>query len=294
MSASFHSDLKSKDHPKEENVYRRLASALAIALAMLLLVTGLVLATTITIDGNTGDWPGDPGPCTPGPTPPCAMISTDPNEGTIPDGYDLEQTWFTNDATYAYFRIDTYAPITFTRNAERIDFCLDADQDGGGGTGWTDGTCNGISADNIVRLVNIFGSPAIQLLSCDAGGCNTLLWTGTTADFALGTHAVEMRVPFVEFTPAITNGQAISMAAYFDNSDSPPDDHSPDSGANTIIVGCGAPGGNCSPTAITLNTLEAKTEAKNQTAGLILIATAMLAIGVVGAVSAARRRRYHA
>ena len=89
-------------------------------------------------------------------------------------------------------------------------------------------------------------------------------------------------------TFGITNGQTISMSVYFDNADSDNDDHTPDSGSYGITFGCGAPGGDCSPTAVTLNSLEAKTDTQNNTAVLIL-AGAVLTLGV--AVVAIRRRR---
>ena len=90
-------------------------------------------------------------------------------------------------------------------------------------------------------------------------------------------------------TFGITNGQTISMSVYFDNADSDNDDHTPDSGSYGITFGCGAPGGDCSPTAVTLNNLEAKTDAPNNNTAVLILAGAVLTLGV--AVVAIRRRR---
>ena len=260
-----------------------------LAVVGALTIVGVVLAATITIDRNTTDWPGDP-TCTIGATG-CALVNLAPQEGTIPDQYNLEQTWFTNDTQYLYFRIDTYAPIDFSRLGERIDFCLDTDQDTS--TGWVDGTCNSIGSEYLVELANERTGLNLYLISCSTASCATIDWTGTGTgpdpDFALGTHAIEIRVPLSAFSPSLTNGQAINEAAYFDNSDSPPDDHSPDTGSNTIIVGCATPG-NCSPTAITLSSLDAKSQTENA-ASLVLLAVVVLGLGTLGFVTIRRRAR---
>ena len=77
---------------------------------------------------------------------------------------------------------------------------------------------------------------------------------------------------------------AMPTAIYYDNGMENPEDAVPDSG--TFSIGCGT------PTAITLNNLEARAEATNTSTVLILIAAMSLGLGVVGTV-AIRRRKQH-
>jgi hypothetical protein len=250
---------------------RKLGMAVAaVSLAAVLLV-GVAAAAVITIDGDGTDWPGNPS-CPPGQTG-CALVGIDPDEAAIPNEYDIEQTWFTNDGTYAYFRIDTYAPVNFTRPFEHIDICLDTDRDAT--TGWVDNTCNSIGAERMLRLSNDdLGVTSARILACTSVACNSLIGVGT---FAIGSRPIELRTP-LSFWGAITNGQTISMAMYFDNADSPPDDHNPDSGSYAVTLGCGAPGGGCSPTTITLITLNATADVKNPLPLIVVSAVAVCAV----------------
>jgi len=157
---------------------------------------------------NRSDWlcigGNDPDEQPDAPNPPTDTIY-------LSNKYDVEQIWFTNDATNAYWRIDTYSNPSFIEGA-RVDICLDTDRDAS--TGYVGGTCNNIGTDRRVRAWNL-NPVVVTVNSCTSSGCNTTLGSGT---FASGTHIFEFQAPIA--TLGVTNGQVVSMTIYFDNSDS--------------------------------------------------------------------------
>jgi hypothetical protein len=84
------------------------------------------------------------------------------------------------------------------------------------------------------------------------------------------------------------------MAIYFDNQDSDNDDHIPDSGYITFTIGCGSPGGDCSPTAINLASLSAtssSTISSNGNSAMPLVALGTVSVAVLATAVAFQLRR---
>lgn len=83
-----------------------------------------------------------------------------------------------------------------------------------------------------------------------------------------------------------------TVAVYYDNGASPTEDSVPDAPPYpTVLIGCDETSGPCSPTAVTLNNLEARPAETNTTAVVILGATLVLAFGALGTLAIRRRKQ---
>ena len=133
---------------------RRLGIVLIAVSIGTLLVAGVALATTITVNGIGTDWPGNKSPRTPGiqpcvPGPGCSWVTSDA-QGDVnsPPGpqYDLSDLWATNNSTTLFFRTDTYSDVGTwtgtTLNRGVLNICLDSDNNPGTGLNQDAGVCN--------------------------------------------------------------------------------------------------------------------------------------------------------
>ncbi|MBK6711444.1 MAG: hypothetical protein IPG51_14080 [Chloroflexi bacterium] len=262
---------------------------LVVFFLLLLAMVGTVVAgaTTIAVDGTPTDWPGDDSathithPLPPGtPSTPsctafnagCALIAWDPDEqpddtSGIRDEFDIEQVWFTNDATTGYFRTDTYdntfyiGRFTNPSGTSNVDFCID--EDNNPLTGVNVSGCEDVGAECLVEL---FKNNTADVTVYDLEG----------SAFAPGTVSVNSRFTEISFplsTCGLTNA-TYSVEVFFNNGALDNDDNVPDTGTVDLPVGSG------SPTAVSL---ESFTPAANSTLPVIgfvgFLALAIISLG---------------
>jgi hypothetical protein len=239
--------------------FPRIALFLAVSLA--LAMTGLVLATSITVDGDPSDWPGadDCAIMTNG----CPRVINDPkndvNYTEEPTGttyyypkWDIGNVYATNDTSNFYWRMDTYSDTALSGSAF-IYICMDTDQDTS--TGGEISQCEGAPStsmsgvDYILYLiaVPVHGAYLYQCPDTATEFANCSL--SATGSIGVMTHTIETSIPLSNV--GIDTNRTISVATYFDNADSPSDDNVPDSGQLAVMIGTG------SPTAVTLSTIDA-------------------------------------
>lgn len=255
---------------------RLLKMAGFVSLLMGLLMVGVALATTITVDGNPADWPGHPS-CTAG-DPGCSFLTSDPDEATVPDANDIVEVWVTNSPSDVYFRLDTVTSTSFA-SGQFVRICMDMPSQG---PGVAVNGCPGLSTDRMILLL----SAGARVADCNALNCNdnfTIFFSGAVASVSTLTTVTEVGATITSLgLTSLDDGDTITTMIYFDNNNSPPDDNIPDSGTLTWTVGTG------SPTAITLTDLTATPGANAAlvgAAGLVLLGTAFLLF---------RRSRKHA
>lgn len=94
---------------------RLLLSAIAIVLVVGL-HSSAVRATTITVDGNSDDWPS------------AALLATDVAGDSVSSTADFEAVYFTNDSTHMYWRFDTQSSTSWGL-IQQIKICMDIDND---------------------------------------------------------------------------------------------------------------------------------------------------------------------
>jgi hypothetical protein len=279
---------------------RKLGVAGVIAVVMSLVVAGVVLALTITVDGDILDWtPSGGGPND-------ALVHSDAHEADIPDLWNISDLFFTNNSSTIFFRWDTFDNTDYLGTFQLL--CIDIDPNASPVTGGSIAQCNGqagvpmTGVDYIVRIVD--GGPnnggSMQLRRCATG---VLLWqsctivSGSVLQFAFATSHSELSVRlqdigYVSPFTGCPNGQGSQpctthIGLYFDNGATPPDDNVPDTGDIVVLIGCGGPG-NCSPTAITLNSLQAQPT----TSPIVPVAlVGVSALALIGVVFVARRRK---
>ena len=135
--------------------------------------------------------------------------------------------------------------------------------------------------EGIDRYVEVHGpTPSITVYDSDY----VTEISDANAQVAKSGAITEFRVSLAALgiTNAATCKTDFPMGIYLDNQLEDPDDNTPDTG--TATANCGA------PTAITLSSLEAKADAQNNTAALILAASAVATLGLAGVVMVRRRR----
>ena len=213
-------------------------AVLITSLILTLMMTGIVQAITIVVDGTKeAVWDTGSGGQTPG-------SQSDVNEGTITDGYDIEEFKWTNDTTNMYFLMDTYATTIWTGTpAPTLVICIDVDNNTG--TGGSYANCNNMTGIDRSIIVTRFGAEVYN------GDPNT----GTYVDVATSARSGDITEVGVELADlgipgTFTCSQGMPTAVYFDNGITDPDDNTPDSG--TISIGCGA------PTAVTISKIGAQ------------------------------------
>jgi hypothetical protein len=254
----------SKYNPKRSLVVR----VLIIAFTLTLTVTGIASAITIVIDGvKETAWSGIPGQ-TPG-------TITVPNEGTITDGYDIEEFLWTNDTTNMYFLLQTYADTIWAGTPmPTVYICLNTDNNTG--TGGNYPNCNGMTGiDKYIRVQrrNPLGTALnvdVYNLGPNDGQPSLNLTVGVRVN-----NINEFYVSLADLGLATvgTCAGVHAAAIYFDNGIVDPDDTVPTAG--TLDMTCG------SPTAITLTDLTARTSTNvvaGSLAGILLLSVAFLLI----------------
>lgn len=289
---------------------RRVSLVIVLSVAALLAVTGVVLATVISVDGNPTDWPGHPD-CTVG-NPGCSAVITDALDVTyagnpVEPEYDLNHLWLTNDGTNLYVRIDTYPAITSTWLQQGVsiptmNFCFDTDSNVATGSVAPISNCNlGSTMSGVDRVITFqddgSGLPtAVRVRACSgAWPCpaNAVYLSHVAVAYVNqgsgSESATEWSIPLADMGYTGSSVYTTTVAVYYDNGASPTEDSVPDAPPYpTVLVGCDTINGPCSPTAVTLNNLEATADAQNNTAALVLAATVVVALGLAG--MALRRR----
>ncbi len=252
---------------------------------------GLVFAATITIDGDPSDWPGTED-CTIGAAG-CPRVAGDPDEtgvGDIPNQWDIENVYMTNNATTLFWRFDTYSDTNHNISTE-IFICMDTDAltTTGGSISQCDGAPS-TSMDGVDYVLDIYrGNPLVDLLSCPDTGttiadCSVVTTATVSVASSSSTTEVSVLLSDLDINSTTCDPQPcdITASVYFDNGDTPPDDNVPDSGQFTPTVGGG------SPTAITLRSVSARPRYANT---VVLLAGTLAALGTLGLVSWTSRRR---
>lgn len=251
--------------------------ALLLGVSLALVISGVVLATIITVDGDPSDWPAG------------ALLTTDPNEALVPDEGDIKDVYATNSgpATIgsAYFMLQSYGvPMEFDLG-DTLYICVDTDNSdvtgatlGGGGfpTSCTD------AEGGIDRVIEIYRDQFGTLYSCDNSGCSTVLGGVPSWSFNAANATIEVSVLLSDLgITALQDGQTLPVVFYYDTDDLN-DDNVPDSGSLGWPVGTG------SPTAITLSSLNAHSGVAMPTAFALIAATLA---GGAGLFVLSRRRK---
>lgn len=231
---------------------KKIKWALPLALLLAFLTSIVAFAITIIIDGTRESaWNGG------------GSISDDGgNEIGIRDQNDIDRIQYTNDTTYYYFLIDTFAN-TIWNNPFGLDpsfyICLNVDNDTGTGTGGLTQCSNG-AMTGIDFIIEILGGPTLALNIYD-DNFNSV--TDTDKQVAFLNDITEVRVTASAIGLTSANCLAtMPTAFYFDNGIADNEDSTPDNG--TVNIGCGA------PTAVTLTDLTVRNGGS------------MIAIGVAG------------
>ncbi|MGC9399701.1 MAG: hypothetical protein ACP5HM_11260 [Anaerolineae bacterium] len=219
--------------------------ALLLAVSLALVVSGVVLATVITVDGDPSDWPSG------------ARLTTDPDEANVSNEWDIEDVYATNSGPAstgkAFFMVQSYGtPMEFDF-ADYLFICVDTDADNTTGAQvGTTGSPNACTTaregiDSFIRIAeNAYG----VLYTCNTSSCSavgsTPVWSFNASD---GTIEVEETLANLGIT-ADQDGATLPLVFYYDN-DSLYDDNIPDTGYLEWKVGTG------SPTAVTLSAIDA-------------------------------------
>ena len=255
--------------------------ALLLAVSLALVISGVVLAITIAVDGDReAAWSGSGGQ-TPG-------IAGDLNEGAISDNVDIEIFQWTNDQTDFYFLVDVWAAAPLMPALAPINICLDADNnlatDIPVSNAIQRNRCSyptGVSGiDTVVeayRLGN--GSLWVDVYNV-AVDPQILLGAGTLGyNPSAATPVVEISVPvgLLGYGPGVCPA-TIPMVVYYDGGDTNPDDNLPDRG--TASINCGL------PTAVTFSVVDASS---SFAAPVALVALGL--VGALGVVVLSRRRK---
>jgi hypothetical protein len=221
-----------------------------LVILLLGILTSVVYAANITVDGDPSDWPGNPG-CTildPG----CSQLANDPDESastSMPAGTDVRTVWGTNSTTHLFARFDTEATTVNFSGGEFVRLCLDIVAQGPGQTDV--GGCSGFNTDRLLWVTDFGSGPEVRAYNCNAVNCNSPFAASTgTGTFSQSGVVNELSIVFSALGLSSTDdGSTMNMVVYFDNNGLPQDDNIPDSGTLPWPIGSG------SPTAITLNNL---------------------------------------
>jgi hypothetical protein len=271
----------------------KFGAAVAMAIIGVLLVAGVASAITIVVDGaKEVAWNGAGGQ-TPG-------IQTDPDEATIDNRYDIKEFRWTNDALmtspwgHMYFLVETFGnlDVNYPPLAPQIIICVNTDNNTTTGN-TASGYCNdmaGIDRKITVNLVALsvlvqrWTGTAWATVAQPVGGMRSVAWQDTGGVGIADLPYVEIGVDLQSL--GVINGatclSAMPTAIYYDNGMVDPEDAVP--GVGTFNIGCG------SPTAIALNNLQAKADAQNNTAVIILATSIVATLGLAGVVISRRHR----
>ena len=254
--------------------------------AIFALLIGLSMATvvsaiTIIIDGvQEVVWIDGAGGQTPG-------AIADPQEGSIPDALNVQTIRYTNDQTYFYFLLETYANTDWGNFARKPywDICLNTDSNTG--TGFSYENCDGTEGQDmqgIDRLIRVSASNnsspyTVQFFVLDQNG--DPIYNSVAGDAATQGRITEIRVPLTQLglNSSTTCNSNMLLGSYFDGQTVADDDNIPDTGQVTITCG--------GPTAVTLSS----TNAQGQTAYIITLAlVGMFGLGLLSFATVQKRR----
>ncbi len=209
--------------------HTRLMSILALAVAFSLLLTGVVYAITITVDGiKESAWDGQ-GSQTPG------VINDDLND-TSPGSYDLKEFRFTNDTTNMYFLVETADTQNWEGGTSNGTIRICIDYKTGGST--TPGCSQGLGSNT-----DAFLACTPYLANCQIrrwNGSSFVLVSGGTRDVAYQESGAitEFAVDIASLMEG-TCYSSMNASVYYDNGDYPTEDFIPGSGSFTMS--CGSP-----------------------------------------------------
>jgi hypothetical protein len=246
---------------------------LITSLILILLMTGIAQAITITVDGTReAAWDGLGGQ-TPG-------SQTDVDEGGIDNTKDISRIQWTNDTTYMYFLVQTHGNISFDGDPQpAIYICLDTDNNSSTGDAYAN--CNGMTGiERTIRVrLSDVNTPPLTVRVTDGAPTGTQISSLQNAAYA-GQY-LELRVSLNDLgiDSAGACNQNIQGAVYFDGGTIDPDDNIPDSG--TVSIGCGT------PTAVTLSSTHTK-PSRYPWMGIAVGAAGLIG---VGRTFVARKRR---
>jgi hypothetical protein len=274
---------------------RKITFALTIALVVAFMLSGVAFAITIAVDGiKEAAWDGSGGQ-TPG-------IQADPDESTIDNRYDVKEIRWTNDALGGsspygniYFLMETYAnfDIIYPPFQPQIMICIDVDNSTSTGT-TVSGYCNNMSGVDRRITANLsLGTVTIQrwtgtfwqAVSQPSGGMRSEAWQDTSpADGIADLPYVEIGVDLesLGITNTATCLTAMPSAVYYDNGMLDDEDAVPNS--STFSIGCGT------PTAITLNSLQAQPTTSPVVPVALIGVSAVALIGIVYFTRRSRRK----
>lgn len=209
--------------------------------ALLVLFTyANVLAATIGVDGDPGDWPGDDA-CVIGSSG-CPRVAADPNEGAIDDPFDVRDVYATNDDERLFLRFDTYGDTGYNADTQVV-VCMDTDDDQV--TGGDIERCNGDGSDQqgVDFILELTGaSLQARLLSCADNvvlfeNCTTVEGASVAAAHQSLTTEASVALSDLNISTANCIGCEIPSALFFDNGDVlVENDHVPDAGQFSVAI----------------------------------------------------------
>ncbi len=157
-----------------------------LGLLLALLVSGVVYATTIAVDGDPADWPAE------------AKLVTDPSDSGGGGG-DISDVYFTNDSTNLYWRFDTYAASDWME-LDTVLICMDTDNNQSNGS--SDCCGGGFKTDYALEIME----NSFQLRDAtDGSGCGNA--ASSTGSAATADSTTEVRALLSEL--GITSNRTI-------------------------------------------------------------------------------------
>lgn len=271
------------------------------SLVMLFGLTLVVSATTIPMNADPDDWPGnnDPG-CVDGTDigeEGCSLLANDPAESELPNippmdaRIDIRSVWGTNDTEYLYFRYDTEENAQYLAG-QYVRICINIPNQGPGESVLG---CN-INTDQVIFVQGrndnnqrVYVGDCNEIVS-DGGSCNEnsdVVSDGTRIDNMAGGpyyvrigQVTEIKVPLNLLNiDENDDGDTLFVVLYSDDGDEPPDDRVPDSGNMEFQIGTG------SPTAVSFGSFTAisgsVSNAPQAIAIVALLVLALLSFGFV-------------
>ncbi|HLF90825.1 MAG TPA: hypothetical protein VI451_17910 [Anaerolineales bacterium] len=224
--------------------------AMIIAISLLLSITGIAYAITITVDGvRESAWDGG------------GSVSDDGgNEGTIRDGNDIDRVEFTNSTSYYFILLDTFANTIWDNpfgQDPSLYICINTDNAATGASGVAQ--CDNGNMTGVDFILEFIGGPSITFNIYDSS-FNPV--NDPDKQIAFANDINEIRVSVSAIGLGIGNClTTMPTSIYFDNGVGDPEDYTPNNG--TTDLGCGV------PTAITLENLSAHSNNSTVLVGLV-------------------------
>jgi hypothetical protein len=249
-----------------------LTRAAVAGLVLTVVLAGVALAATITVDG-TREAAWDSG-----------GSQSDLNENGGPptgdditnDGVDIRTIEWTNDTANFYFLIDTYVDTTWDLlgpNDAYVWFCVNNDNQSGTGSTYP-GVC---LSDGYDRYILVQGGPSLTVSVFDENFAPVAASTNVSTT---GT-VTELSIDLASLGFSGSNCGSAPTGVYMDGRTSDPDDNVQDFG--DIPVTCGT------PSAVTLSSMEAESQVDGVVRNLWALA-GLIGMGSMGMLALAKRR----